>query len=47
MQMTKTKKYIDSFLGVLSEEDIPYKLLGRFKNHLSISRVESAPKEDE
>ena len=43
MQMNKTKKYMDCFFSVLEEENIPYKVLGVFKNHLPISKVESAP----
>ena len=43
MQMTRTKKYINSFCRILEEEKIPYKIHGVFKNHLPISKVESAP----
>ena len=46
MQMNQTKKYMDCFLGVLKEENIPYKMLGMFNNHLPISKVESAPTEE-
>jgi hypothetical protein len=46
MQMNQTKKYMDCFLGVLEEENIPYKMLGMFNNHLPISKVESAPTEE-
>ena len=43
MQMNKNKAYMDSFLEILKEENIPYKLHGVYKNHLPISKVESAP----
>ena len=43
MQMNKKTKYMDSFCKILEEEKIPYKVLGMFKNHLPISKVESAP----
>ena len=43
MQMTKTEKYMNRFCEVLDEENIPYKVLGVFKNHLPISKRESAP----
>ena len=43
MQMNKTKKYMDYFCRILDEENIPYKILGMYKNHLPISKVESAP----
>ena len=43
MQMNKNKVYMDSFLEILKEENIPYKLHGIHKNHLPISKLESAP----
>ena len=43
MQMNKNTKYLKHFCRILEEEGIPYKVLGRFKNHLPISKVESAP----
>ena len=43
MQMNKKTKYMDYFCQILEEENIPYKILGMFKNHLPISRVKSAP----
>ena len=47
MQMTKTTKYMDCFFSVLEEEKIPYQLIGVFKNHLPISKVENAPLSEE
>ena len=44
MQMNRNKKYIHRFCEILQEEKIPYKIHGVFKNHLPISKVESAPK---
>lgn len=43
MQMNKKTKYMDCFCQILEEEKIPYKVFGVFKNHLPISKVESAP----
>lgn len=43
MQMNKKRTYIDKFCQVLEDENIPYKIIGMFKNHLPISKVESAP----
>ena len=43
MQMTRNTKYMDCFSQILEEEGIPYKIHGVFKNHLPISKVESAP----
>ena len=43
MQMNKKTKYMEHFCRILEEEGIPYKVLGMFKNHLPISKVESAP----
>ena len=43
MQMNKKTKYMDYFCQILEEENIPYKILGIFKNHLPISKVKSAP----
>jgi hypothetical protein len=43
MQMNKKTKYMDCFFKILEEENIPYKALGRYKNHLPISKLESAP----
>ena len=43
MQMNKKKKYIDHFCKILEEENLPYKVVGMSKNHLPISKVESAP----
>ena len=43
MQMNKKKSYIDHFCKILEEEKLPYKVIGMFKNHLPISKVESAP----
>ena len=43
MQMNRKKKYMDCFCQILEEEQIPYKIHGVFKNHLPISKVESAP----
>lgn len=43
MQMNRKKKYMDCFCQILKEEQIPYKIHGVFKNHLPISKVESAP----
>jgi hypothetical protein len=43
MQMNQKKTYLDHFCRILEEEGIPCKVLGMFKNHLPISKVESAP----
>ena len=43
MQMNKKEKYMSSFLQILDEEKIPYKIHGVYKNHLPISKLESAP----
>ena len=43
MQMNKKEKYMDYFCQILDEEKIPYKIHGVFKNHLPISKLESAP----
>lgn len=43
MQMNKKKKYMDYFCQILDEEKIPYKIHGVYKNHLPISKLESAP----
>ena len=43
MQMNKKEKYMDCFCQILDEEKIPYKIHGVFKNHLPISKLESAP----
>lgn len=43
MQMNKKTKYMDCFCQILDEEKIPYKIHGVFKNHLPISKLESAP----
>ena len=43
MQMNKSSKYINQFCKILDEENIPYRMHGQFKNHLPISKVESAP----
>ena len=43
MQMNRKTKYMDHFCQILEEENIPYKVLGIYKNHLPISKVESAP----
>jgi hypothetical protein len=43
MQMNKKAKYMDYFCQILKEESIPYKIHGVFKNHLPVSKVESAP----
>jgi hypothetical protein len=43
MQMNKKRIYLDYFCKILEEENIPYKVLGMFKNHLPISKVASAP----
>mgnify|MGYP003307667238 CR=1 FL=1 len=43
MQMNKSTTYLDNFLQILKEENIPYKLHGTYKNHLPISKVETAP----
>jgi hypothetical protein len=43
MQMNKSTTYMDNFIQILKEENIPYKLHGTYKNHLPISKVESAP----
>jgi hypothetical protein len=43
MQMNKKEKYMRSFLQILVEEKIPYKIHGVYKNHLPISKLESAP----
>ena len=43
MQMNKKKKYMDCFCQILDEEKIPYKIHGVYKNHLPISKLESAP----
>ena len=45
MQMNKKEKYMDCFCQILEEENIPYKIHGVFKNHLPISKLESAPVE--
>ena len=42
MQMNKKTVYIDKFLEVLEEENIPYKVFGTYKNHLPISKIEDA-----
>lgn len=34
---------MEQFCRILEEENIPYKVLGRFNNHLPISKLESAP----
>ena len=44
MQMNKKETYMDCFCQILDEEKIPYKIHGVFKNHLPISKLESAPK---
>lgn len=44
MQMNRKEKYMDYFCQILDEEKIPYKIHGVFKNHLPISKLESAPK---
>ena len=41
--MNKKKKYMDYFCQILDEEKIPYKIHGVYKNHLPISKLESAP----
>ena len=46
MQMNKKTKYMDCFCQVLDEEKIPYKIHGVFKNHLPVSKLESAPVTD-
>ena len=43
MQMNKKRIYLDCFCQILEEENIPFKVLGMFKNHLPISKVASAP----
>lgn len=43
MQMNKKEKYMDCFCQILDEEKIPYKIHGKYKNHLPISKLESAP----
>lgn len=43
MQMTKTSKYMDCLCQILNEESISYKIHGVYKNHLPISKIESAP----
>ena len=43
MLMRKKTKYMDRFCQILEEEQIPYKVLGIFNNHLPISKLESAP----
>ena len=43
MQMNKKTAYMDEFCKILEEEEIPYKVIGVFKNHLPISKIESAP----
>ena len=43
MQMNKKTAYMDEFCKILDEEKIPYKVIGVFKNHLPISKIESAP----
>ena len=43
MQMNKKEKYMDCFCQILDEEKIPYKIHGRYNNHLPISKLESAP----
>ena len=43
MQMNRKTKYMDCFAAVLDEEKIPYKIHGVYKNHLPISKLESAP----
>ena len=43
MQMNKKTKYMDNFFKILDEEKIPYTIHGVYKNHLPISKVESAP----
>ncbi len=43
MQMNKKKTYMDHFCKILEEEKLSYKVIGMFKNHLPISKVESAP----
>ena len=42
VQMNRTKKYMDCFCRILDEEKILYKIHGVFKNHLPISKFESA-----
>lgn len=44
MQMNKKSIYLDHFCRILEEENIPYKVLGMFNNHLPISKLESAPR---
>lgn len=43
MQMNKKRIYLDHFCQILEEENIPYKVLGMFKNQLPISKVVNAP----
>ena len=43
MQMNKKRVYMDNFCRILEEEKIPFKVLGMYKNHLPISKVECAP----
>lgn len=43
MQMNRKTRYMDCFCQILKEEYIPYRIHGVFKNHLPISKVESAP----
>ena len=43
MQMNKKTKYLDAFCQILEEENIPFNVLGRFNNHLPISKVCNAP----
>ena len=47
MQMNKKRIYMDHFCKILDEENIPYKALGMFKNHLPISKVACAPMAEE
>ena len=41
--MTKDNLKYGAYIQILEEEQIPYKIHGVFKNHLPISKVESAP----
>ena len=43
MQMNKSTKYMDHFCRILEQEKIPYEVVGQYKNHLPISKVENAP----
>ena len=43
MQMNKKPMYMDQFCRILEEENIPYNVLGMFKNHLPISKIAHAP----